>query len=473
MIEFGDLPLDAALQRAERAAPPLHDVQRTFVQHAVRAYLDNSRPTDAPPVVPCEHEWVLRARRDGRTWEYTSWGRRYHDPTTELREFRLLVVGQAGKRERPAAQIAHAAHVAASGEPATRPERYAEPYRLLGAEPVNRVRVAEVGVTDGSYALLFDGTPEQARERFAEHAAEPVKTLVRGGQARPGASCLKCKLLTSCEDLPKAPNLLGVPGRRSPWPLRKVSMSDLRYYRDCPAMSFAYGVRLPRTDEYSAEAELGKAVHQVLEVNHGLGKGECTAYDMPMADWVWSEDPDIMSGELGRAGSQMLGQHLDTCPFNAGAITDVRVEPELTFYDTTANVIVIAKPDVLFHDNGGVVWRETKTTQLEGRFHDDPLDAYPQLALATVLLNDGHLGGDLTGARVELETLRPGGATVECIEPFHEPDRVAKARQVLHDLAEPWRSDEVFTARPTARVCGTCPVSRWCSSALGGGRRGR
>jgi PD-(D/E)XK nuclease superfamily len=168
----------------------------------------------------------------------------------------------------------------------------------------------------------------------------------------------------------------------------------------------------------------------------------------------------------------MLGQHLDICPFNAGLITNVSIEPELAFHDTTANVVVIAKPDMLFRDNGAVVWRETKTTQREDRFHDDPLDAHPQLALATVLLADGHLGGEPTGARVELETLRPDSGNLECIEPFHEPERVAKARQVLHDLAEPWRSDEIYTARPTGRVCGTCPVSQWCSSAIGG-HRGR
>jgi hypothetical protein len=144
----------------------------------------------------------------------------------------------------------------------------------------------------------------------------------------------------------------------------------------------------------------------------------------------------------------------------------------LAFYDTTANVVIVAKPDMIYRDQGAVVWRETKTTQRDDRFHDDPLDAYPQLALATVLLGEGTLGGDLNGARVELETLKPGTSNIEYIEPFHEPDRVAKARQVLHDLAEPWRSDEVFTARPTARVCGTCPVSTWCSSAIGGGGRG-
>ncbi|WP_439655934.1 PD-(D/E)XK nuclease family protein [Lentzea sp. HUAS TT2] len=472
MIEFKGVSFETALQDVERCAPPLHEMQRSFVRGAVRSYLGNERPHDAPAVVPCGPEWAVRATKDNRPWEFTSWGRRYHNPSAGLREFRFLTLGRAGERERPEAQIAHAAHVAASGEPAERPEWNNLPYKLLGAETVNWVRVAEVGLVDGSYKVLFEGTPEEARARFSEDAAPRITSLVRGGRPRPGASCLKCKLLTSCGALAKAPGLLGVPARRSPWPLRKVSMSDLRYYRDCPAMAFAYTSRLPRTGEYSLEAQLGKAVHLWLETNHRLRAGECNAYDMPMAHQSWGTAPNVMTGEWAGIGSQMLGRHLDVCPYNAGPITDVSFEPELAFHDTAANVVVIAKPDVLFRDNGAVVWRETKTTQREDRYHDDPLDAHPQLALAIVLLADGHLGGEPTGARVELETLRPGSANLECIEPFHEPERVAKARQVLHDLAEPWRSDEIFTARPTGRVCGTCPVSQWCSSAIGG-HRGR
>ncbi|MCX2949753.1 PD-(D/E)XK nuclease family protein [Lentzea sp. NEAU-D7] len=473
-VEFGGDSIDSALQDVERCAPPLHDMQRNFVRHAARSYLANQRPQDAPPVVPCRHEWAVRGTKGDRTWESTAWGRQYHDPATGLREFRFLVLGQtgeqSGKKDRPAAQIAHAAHVAAFGQPAERAEWNNQPYRLLGAETVNWVRVAEVGLMDGSYELLFEGTPEQARAYFAEHAKDRITSLVRGGRQRPGASCLKCKLLTSCDALPKTPGLLGLPSRRSPWPLRKVSVSDLRYHSDCPGMAFGYSSRLPRANEYSLEAQLGKAVHWWLERNHRHGAGECNAFDMPMADHRWGEDPYIMSGEWARIGSQMLGWHLDICPFNAGSITDVSIESDLAFHDTSANVVVVAKPDMLFHDNGAVVWREIKTTQRDSRYHDDPLDAHPQLALATVLLADGHLGGDLAGARVELETLRPDSANLECIEPFHEPERVAKARRILHDLAEPWRSDEIFTARPTGRVCGTCPVSQWCSSALGGGR---
>lgn len=468
-VEFDGLSLDAALRDVGQGGRPLHDTQQTYIRHAVRTYLDNKRPRNAPAVVPCQSEWVLCATKDERTWEYVPWGRRYHDPATGLREFRFLLFGRAGERERPAAQIALAAHATGSGEPALRPDDHAAPYASLGAEVVKWVRVTEVGLLDGSYNVLFEGTPEKARTFFAKHAADRVRTLVQDGNPQPGASCFQCKLLTSCRELVKMPGLLGVPGRRAAWPLRKVSISDLRYYRDCPAKAYAYRCHLPRTDEYSDEARLGHAVHRVLEINHsGAGAGECNAHDMPMADQTWGEAPNVMSGELGRTGSRMLGWHLDICPFNSGPITDVRPEPELAFYDTAANVLVVAKPDLLYRDQDAIVWRETKTTQREKRFHDDPLDAYPQLALATVLLSEGTLGGDPAGARVELETLKPDTSTIEYIEPFQEPDRVAKARQVLHDLAEPWRNDEVFTARPSARACGTCPVSTWCSSAIGG-----
>lgn len=141
------------------------------------------------------------------------------------------------------------------------------------------------------------------------------------------------------------------------------------------------------------------------------------------------------------------------------------MEPQLTFHDTAAQVIVIAKPDMLYLDEGSWMWREVKTTQKRRWFHDDLLDEFPQLALGVLVLHEGLLGGNPAGARVELEVLRPDGAEIALIDP-NDPERVEKARSVLHRMAEPWRADGIFEARP-GQDCQWCPVSRWCPSFPG------
>ena len=96
---------------------------------------------------------------------------------------------------------------------------------------------------------------------------------------------------------------------------------------------------------------------------------------------------------------------------------------------------MIAEPDLLYCDGGGWVWRETKTTRyIADRSGKDILEAYPQAALALVLLAEGALGGDPARSRVELEILRPTGPDLELISPG-DPGRVAKAREVIASLA--------------------------------------
>lgn len=160
----------------------------------------------------------------------------------------------------------------------------------------------------------------------------------------------------------------------------------------------------------------------------------------------------------------MLLQHVDSCPFQLPeAIERVECEPTRVFHDTAAQALVVAKPDLLYREDGSWVWRELKTTRTPARIGKDPLDAYPQLALAVVLLAQGELGGDPSGSRVELEVLRPDGSDPHVIDPM-DAERLAKARAVLRRYAGPWREDRAWEARPGGH-CHQCPVSRWCPSA--------
>jgi hypothetical protein len=187
----------------------------------------------------------------------------------------------------------------------------------------------------------------------------------------------------------------------------------------------------------------------------------CNAYDVAVDPRGWSAGGHTLTGEHAAIGARMLAHHVDVCPLESpGPITEVLVEPTLAFYDTAANVVVLATPDLLYREADSWIWHETKTTEKDRWYHDDMLEEFPQLALAVLILARGLLGGDPTGSRVELETLRPSIADPELEDPTN-PARVAKAQEVIRRMARSWREDQYFPARP-GNACRTCPVSRWC-----------
>ena len=163
----------------------------------------------------------------------------------------------------------------------------------------------------------------------------------------------------------------------------------------------------------------------------------------------------------------MMARHVAVCPLKyADRDMPLRTEPVLAFDDPASDTVVIAEPDLLYWDGGGRVYRETKTTgYIADRSGKDVLEAYPQAALALVLLAEGALGGDRSRSRVELEILRPTGPDLELIS-AGDPGRVAKAREVIASLAGPWHSDREFRANPGGKRCADCEVAQWCPSAL-------
>lgn len=63
----------------------------------------------------------------------------------------------------------------------------------------------------------------------------------------------------------------------------------------------------------------------------------------------------------------MIAQHVSVCPLqHSDADTPVWVEPTVAVHDESADVVIIAAPDVLYRDDGAWVWRETKTTAWRG-----------------------------------------------------------------------------------------------------------
>ncbi|MEV6935650.1 SDR family NAD(P)-dependent oxidoreductase, partial [Streptomyces sp. NPDC051132] len=139
-----------------------------------------------------------------------------------------------------------------------------------------------------------------------------------------------------------------------------------------------------------------------------------------------------------------------------------QAEPRVVRHDDTAEVIVIAEPDLLYRDGDSWVWRETKTSAHGARPAQDLLRAYPQLALAVLLLSRGDLGGSASRARVELEILRPDGADLEIIDPYAPAHRTTAAG-LVRDLTAGWHRDDDYAATP-GEVCTRCEVARWCSA---------
>lgn len=457
-VEFDGVDPVVASEELTHPDAQTHPGLVRYARHALTAYLLAVAAQDSL-LEPVRDQWVVQREGIG-LWELYAWGRRYASPDGGLREFRFLKFGSARSRQRDEAQTAIAAFAAAFGNPAPDPRPWSEAFRTKPSDPPREIRVAEVNLVLGSYEELFRGSPDDARRYFDAHGRDEVARLARGGAAKPGSDCGDCKLVASCDAVPIVPGLLGLPALQVP--RRTMSASNLRYYRSCPAQAHLRSLHLPAKSEYDEASTLGQAVHAWLDLRHREG-GPCRAEDAPTGEWA--AGPWAVTGDHARRGIEMISRHRETCPFqHVPTITDVRIEPLLAVYDPTAEIVVMAKPDMLYVDDDVLVWRELKTTAKERRFDSakDPLDRNPQLALAVLLLASGALRPAGSDSRVELEVLRADGADLQLIDST-DAERIAKAREIIREYALPWRRDETFAARP-GENCRWCPVSRWCPS---------
>jgi len=490
--------IDLAVAETAREGKRPHPAALTWVRAGVDQYLagaaryqDQVQPEDRATVLVRDF-WVVREDRrasGGRLWEMYGYGRRYESPDGTVREIRLLHYGifdpqqPAGERrdargqDRPgdrklagrAAQEAIAAYSAAFGVAAPWPQYWSEPFQPSRvprppAGPVRLVRVVQVGLADGEHHMVFEGAPAEAKRKYDADAADQVREAVTRGVPQPGGGCAQCKLRTACEALVPLPGILGITDPEAP--ARTWSAASGRYYGKCPAQAHLYGLHLPRDREYSESATRGQAVHAWLGPAHaGAGRVPCTMQDLPATPDGWSAGGWQVTGEEARRGALMLASHAEMCPFHrVGQIGEVRVEPLLTVHDTAANVIVTARPDLLYLEDGSWVWRETKTKARPLRPGADLLTEYPQLALGMILLAENLLGGKPTGRRVEVEVLYPDSSDMILLDP-NDHAHLARAREVILDLAAPWHADETAAPRPGAE-CRSCPVRRWCPDAL-------
>ncbi|MFF4215751.1 PD-(D/E)XK nuclease family protein [Streptomyces nondiastaticus] len=461
LIEFEGEPLERALDALLERPRPLHPGHLAYAEHAVRLYAGRPDPHGLTPVKPY---WVVR-KDNGRRWELYAWWRRYQSADGSVREYRRL--RHAGARASTPGEIAIAAYTAAFGFSASWPRRWPREFALHDSPSrVTHVRIVETGLADGSRNVQFEGTVDEARAYYDAFGDAHVRSVVKGGPERPGPACADCKQFTGCGAVRRSPGALALPSRKLP--LRKVSAGELQYHALCPAQAFLRALRLPQSDECSDAAKLDQAVHGWIEALHRRdGRPACVAADMPAPGANWTRGRWRVPDEEAELGRRMLLHHVNACPFrNAALIERAEPGPLRVVHDTAAQALVVAKPDLLYREDGSWVWRDLKTTRAASRRAGDLLDAYPRIALAVVLLAQGALGGDAGGSRVEVEILRPGGSDTQVIDPT-DPERLAKARAVLRRYAGPWRADHTWEARP-GRHCRWCPVSRWCTSAVRG-----
>ncbi|MDQ3578798.1 MAG: PD-(D/E)XK nuclease family protein [Actinomycetota bacterium] len=465
LVEFDRLDVADAVRRWSEQDTPHPGVER-WVAHAVANVRGaDAKIEDLPPGLLPVSRWWARQRPaeqgDPGVYEETVQGRRY-ETEDGVREIRLLRYRSVKGRPVDDREVAFAAGVVAGASPVLSNPWSKTEYLLGRFEAPDQVRIVEVGCADGSANVLFTGTRQDALDRYSV-VEESLTDAVTGSGYLPGYDCARCVLVDICPVVPSMPGLLGVEGGTGP--RRSWSVTTARTYDSCPARAYFYQLSLPgdRAVEDTDATRRGKAVHHWIEQRHRADPAcACGASDVPNSADSWVSGDHHVEGEQARLGVQMIGDHSLVCPLR-GLPADAQVLPEhlVVVFDPTANVVVVAKTDLLYQDADGWVLRETKTQHRPG--HGDLFEDYPQLTLATVLSADGLFTEGEVGLRVEIERLTGAGPILTAVE-VDDPAIVARARKELTSLVEGWFED---TEHPTksGTACRDCPFTRWCPDA--------
>ncbi|MEV7434799.1 PD-(D/E)XK nuclease family protein [Streptomyces griseoviridis] len=476
LVEFEQLPVEEALA-GWRAEPrrPFHPALVRWTEHALHGYLAASAefstarsspngPNAAGVVLqPVSRLWARQRRAlkpgDPDMYEEMVTDRRYAGDG--IRELRLVRTGSVKGRPGDKAEIAVAVGVLAGGSPVLGSEWDKGPLTLGGFEPARLVRLVEIGCADASHRILFEGTPEDAYNHYGSDVEAHIDRLIKENSYRPGDDCGRCDAVATCPAVPSRPGFLGTGG--SDLPRRSWSVTTGRSYRQCPARAHLENLFLPKdTGVENSEAVVrGKAVHAWIESRHRRTPPEpCTPDDVPEPQGTWRHGDHVLTGLQARLGIQMIGDHALVCPLRDRP-DDAEAHPEspVVVYDPEADVVVIARTDLLYRVDDRWTLRETKTVRAlsEG----DPLERYPQLALAVLLARAGVLPGDGNCA-VELERLTGSGPVVTPLDIAE--DVIAQARDVLEKHVSAWHKDARFPTR-AGRACADCPFTRWCPDA--------
>lgn len=434
--------------------------ERNWIANAVAVYPDML----AEGLRPVRDHWVIQTETAADVRELYTWGRRYKSVDGRTRVLVLASMSTATRRPASDVKTAIAACTAAWGTPAPwpKPSGWSERFAVRGShvDVPAWVSVRQIGLLDGSVVDLFEGTPAEARVLYERDGKSAVQRAVAGGPPVPGNTCAGCKLIDGCTVVPRTPGILGVVDPDAP--VRSVSATTLRYHDACPQQVRLRGLNLSVASAEPQPIRVGRAVDAALNTVHGqLGEGPCMReqLDAVLVDHVAGLDEDDV-----QMVSRRLRRHVDTCSRHGGCeITDERPQARVTAFDPDASAVIYADPDLLYREDGELVWRETTAgwAPPSSRRHLFETRKGIQLALAVLLCHAGALGEPV--GRVEMEYLTDRGADLRFLD-VTDPETVAAARAVIEPVAARWRADNTFPATP-GRACGSCSFTRWCPDA--------
>ncbi|MEU6060338.1 PD-(D/E)XK nuclease family protein [Streptomyces sp. NPDC047097] len=492
LIEHGGTEPEEALRLALAAAddrPKADPGLAAWTRFAVRRYLEG-RPSELTPL-GCS--WVVVTSlerpdaRGAKRYEQCVWGRPYISADGRVRELCLPVTRPLDDLPGPTdpdaidtavrADLAAAAQVVSQGDPYRLPayrqwSKDAVPALDVGEAAWRRpeeVRITEVSCLDGRRRELVREDPEEIARRYTAYGAPGLTAAVSGDGFLPGHDCEDCKYVPDCPALSRLGGVLSI--RDSTKPRRIFSVTNGRAYQGrpghdevCPARERLRRLRLPDPDGRALTPHVirGHAVHAWIQQRHESHPGTaCLPEDAPDGGAPWSAGRWTVPEEQAELGARMIAAHARHCPYRLSSVREVVHERTVVVHDTAADVLVLAKTDMLYRDGVSWVYRETKT---DARRHP-PADAHifrerPQLALAVLLSTSTAVNDDASATRVELETLGPTGATLTIIDPF-DPENRAAARLVVHALAAEWHADAEASARPGLH-CRNCEMAVWC-----------
>ncbi|MGW2598900.1 PD-(D/E)XK nuclease family protein [Streptomyces klenkii] len=495
LIEYKGVDSGEALHRslaATRERPEADPGLAAWTRFAVRHYLEG-RPSG---LLPVDYTWVVVTSleqpdtRGAKRYEQCVWGRPYVSADGRVRELCVPVARHVARAERTApnvidpserADLAAAAYVVSRGDPYRMPDRYNWSQDAMPAPGVgeaawrhpDEVRITEVSCLDGRRFELLRESPEEIARRYTVYGAPELTATVSGNGFLPGFDCEDCKYAPSCPALSRLGGILSVDDQTKPRRIWSVTngrsyMGRPGHEEGCPARERLRRLRLPDPEGRALTPHVirGHAVHAWIQQHHESHPGRaCRPEDAPDGRSAWSAGRWTIPEEQAELGARMIAAHARHCPYQLSSVHKVVHERTLVLHDTAADVLVLAKTDMLYRDGPSWVYRETKTDARR----DPPEEAEifrerPQLALAVLLSTSPVLNDDATGARVELEVLGPAGARLTIIDPFDVANRAA-ARQAVHELAAEWHSD-TNASTSAGPHCRNCEMAVWCLPAF-------
>lgn len=467
-VEHDGTRIGQALAALESWGDRLGVPERRWVTHAAFAYPD-FRGMGLRAV---RGWWVVQANGRSETRELYTWGRGYVDADDERRRVLVLPTFASPENRSPdPVKIAIAAYTTATGRIAERPSPWGQSFASdeTGIE-ANEVTVLAVGLENGTTRELWRGSPAAAKDRYESLGRPAIAAVMGPAPAIPGHDCSECKRLDGCATIPVLPGVLGVHGPDRP--LREVSATSLRYYQACPRQHRLSTINLRGMGDETAATRTGRMVDARLNALHAMPRDEgCTLAELRTPLLELGTGIGMEQIERERA-HRLLAGHRHTCPWASGCtITEVQTQATVVAFDPDASAVIYAKPDLLYCEDGALVWRETATSKAPPRSGRSLFDTWKrvQLALALLLCEDGVFGADTPVARVELEYLTDRGPDIRYLECGNESN-IQVAREVLASVVPLWFNDDHFAPSP-GPACIRCPYQRWCPESVQGGGR--